>query len=88
MLDFTGRTYYVSGMGGDEKERTEFINRLNMGVTVRIHDYHAIGLQYIASIRDARYPDWADSHQTAGTVSLFYTWLGNSRFGAVDWRGL
>lgn len=87
MLDFTGRSYYVSDRGGNEKERTEFINRLTMGATVRVHGHHALGLQYIATLRDARHPDPADAHQTAGTVSLFYTWLVDTRFGAVDWRG-
>lgn len=88
MLDFTGRTYYVSDAGGNEKERTEFINRLNMGVTVRVHGQHAIGFQYIATFRDSRYSGRTDAHQTAETVSFFYTWLGNIRFGAVDWRSM
>jgi len=58
-----------------------------MGLTVRIYDRHALGIQYIESIRDAKYPDRADSHQTTGTVSLVYTLLGDTRFGAVEWRG-
>ena len=58
-----------------------------MGFTVRIYGRHALGIQYIASIRDAKYPDRADSHQTVGTVSLVYTLLGNAWFGAVEWRG-
>lgn len=86
MLDFTGRTYYVSDIGGHEHDRTEFINRLNTGVTFRVYDHHAIGLQYMAALRDASYPDRGDSYQKAGTVSLFYTWLGGTCFGAVDWR--
>jgi len=57
-----------------------------MGFTVRIYGRHALGIQYIASIRDAHYPDRVDSHQTAGTVSLVYTLLGNIRFGAAEWR--
>jgi hypothetical protein len=57
-----------------------------MGLTVRIYGRHALGIQYIASIRDAQYPDRADSHQTIGTVGLVYTWLGDARFGTVEWR--
>ena len=64
----------------------ETINRLNTGTTVRIYGSHALGVQYSASSRDAEYPDRADSHQSIGTVSLAYTWLGNARFGAVEWR--
>ena len=86
MLDFTGRAYHLTGMGGDDKERTESVDHLNMGFTVRVCDRHALGIQYVASIRDQRYPDRSDSHQTVGTISLVYTWLGDTRFGAVDWR--
>ena len=86
MLDLTGRAYYVTGMGGGDPAGSETIDRLNMGFTVRIYGRHALGLQYIASIRDARYPDRVDSHQRVGTVSLVYTLLGDTRFGAVEWR--
>ena len=87
MFDMTGREYYVSGMGGGDPGGKEIIGRLNMGFTFRIYDRHALGIQYIGSSRDAHYPDQADSHQTAGTVSLVYTLLGNAGFGAVEWRG-
>ena len=87
MFDLTHRAYYVTGLGGTEPGGREIVNRLNMGFTVRIFGRHALGLQYIMSIRDAHYPDRADSNQTVGTVSLVYTYLGSSRFGAVEWRG-
>ena len=86
MLDLTGRMYYVTGMGGGDPGGSEIIDRLNMGLTVRISGRHALGLQYIASLRDAHYPDRADTHQTAGTFSLVYTFLGSPGFGAVEWR--
>jgi hypothetical protein len=87
MLDLTGRAYYLSGVGGDDPGGNETIERLNTGLTVRVYGRHALGIQYIASIRDAHYPDRVDSHQTIGTVSLVYTWLGDAKFGAVEWRG-
>lgn len=87
MFDLTERAYYVTGIGGNEPGGREMINRLNMGFTFRVYGRHAIGLQYIASIRDAHYPDRADSQQTIGTVSLVYTLLGKSQFSAVEWRG-
>jgi len=86
MLDFTGRAYRLTGMGGDDKERTESVDHLNMGFTIRVYDRHALGIQYVASIREQRYSDRSDSHQTVGTVSLVYTWLGSAGFGAVEWR--
>jgi hypothetical protein len=87
MFDLTGRAYYLTGVGGEDPGGREAIDRLNMGFTVRIYGRHALGLQYIASIRDAHYPDRADSHQSVGTVSLVYTLLGDTKFGAVEWRG-
>ena len=87
MVDLTGRAYYLTGIGGGDPGGREAIDRLNMGFTVRIYGRHALGFQYIASIRDAHYPDRANSHQRTGTVSLVYTLIGNNRFGAVEWRG-
>jgi hypothetical protein len=87
MVDLTGRAYYLTGMGGEDPGGREAIERLSTGLTVRIYGRHALGIQYIASIRDAKYPDRADSHQRTGTVSLVYTLIGNTRFGAVEWRG-
>lgn len=87
MIDLTGRAYALTGMGGDDPGGREDIMRLNTGITVRIFGRHALGLNYIASVRDAQYPDRADSHQSIGTVSLVYTFLGSARFGAVEWRG-
>jgi hypothetical protein len=87
MFDLTGRAYYLTGLGGGDPGGREAIGRLNMGFTVRIYGRHALGLQYITSLRDAQYPDRADSRQTVGTFSLVYTLLGNTRFGAVEWRG-
>ena len=86
MFDLTGRAYYVSGMGGGDPGGNENIDRLSMGVTVRIHGRHALGLQYVASLRNAGYPDRADSQQTVGTAALVYTYLGRNDFGAVEWR--
>jgi hypothetical protein len=87
MFDLTGRAYHLTGVGGNDPGGNETIGRLNMGFTVRIYGRHALGLQYIASLRDASYPDRADSHQTVRTVSLVYTFLGKPGFGAVEWRG-
>jgi len=86
MLDATGRWYYVSGLGSTETGGDENIDRLNTGLTVRIYGRHALGIQYLASRRNANYSDRAESHQTVGAFTLAYTLLGSSRFGAVEWR--
>ena len=57
-----------------------------MGLTVRVYGPHAIGLQYVVTSRDARFHDLRDRHQSVETVSLSYNFLGNTRFGAVEWR--
>lgn len=38
------------------------------------------------SRRDARYPNQSDQHQKVGTISIAYVLLGQTHFGAVDWR--
>lgn len=85
MFDMTGRAFYVSGMGSDDPGGNETVQRLNMGVTVRMYKYHALGVQYIGSIRDAQFSKRPDTHQRAGTIGLVYTYLGDAKFGTVEW---
>jgi hypothetical protein len=90
MLEATGREYYVagvsSGTGGRDDFGREIIARANLGFTVRIAGPHAIGLYYVVTSRDARVRDRPDRLQSVETVSLSYNFLGNTRFGAVEWR--
>jgi hypothetical protein len=86
MLDLTARDYYVSGVGIDKRHGYETIARGQASFTVRIWGHHALGIQYVASERDAYYIDIPDRHQTMGTISLVYNFLGDTRFGAVEWR--
>jgi hypothetical protein len=88
MLDVTGREYYVSGVGSTERRGSETIARGTASFTVRVYGRHALAVQYIASARDAHYPDIPDRHQTVGTISLAYVFLGDTRFGAVEWRAV
>ena len=85
MLDFTGQEYYVSSMGATDSG-TENIVRLNVGLTVRIYGRHALGIRYSTSSLDSNYSNLAERHQTMGTYSLFYTFLSDTKFGAVEWR--
>ncbi|MHB8481354.1 MAG: DUF3943 domain-containing protein [Nitrospiria bacterium] len=85
-FDITGREYYVSGVGSTEDHGAEAIFRGDAAFTVRVYGHHGITLKYIASSRDAHYPDLTDRHQTVGTVSLAYTFLSDTKFGAVEWR--
>jgi hypothetical protein len=86
-FDITAREYYVSGVASTERRGSEQIFRGDAALTVRVYGHHAITLKYVASHRDAHYPDIAVRHQTVGTVSLAYTLLSDTKFGAVDFNG-
>jgi hypothetical protein len=86
MIDVTGREYYISGLGATQTDGSERIFRGNASFTVSVYKRHALGIQYVMSRRDASSPNNPGSHQTVGTWSLAYNFLGDSRFGAVEWR--
>jgi hypothetical protein len=91
MLDVTGRQFYVAGKGSGGGVSTsnfgqEIITRTSLGATVRVWGPHALGFQYLLSTRDAQFARNIDRHQSVETMSLTYTFLGRSRFGAVEWR--
>jgi len=85
MIDFTGREYYVSDALSSE-EGWENILRSDTSLTVRVFDRHGVAVRYSSSHRDAKYTGIAYRDQTVGTVSLMYVFLGETGFGAVDWR--
>jgi hypothetical protein len=85
-FELTGREYYVSSVASPEARGFENIIRGDATLTVRLMGRHAVALKYVASHREAHYPDLGDRHQTMGTVGLYYTWLGSTRLGAVEWR--
>jgi hypothetical protein len=85
-LEMAGRGYYVSGTGSDNAEGSETIVRASTNLTVRVHGRHGLGIQYVKSIRDAKYGNAPGKFQSDGTISLVYTFLGDTHFGAVEWR--
>ena len=85
-LDASGRIYYISGLGATESTGSETINRIDVALTVRVHNLHAITMRYAETGRDGRYAQRPDSHQRVATFSIGYTLLGDSHLGAVDWR--
>lgn len=85
-LELELREYYISGFASAESDGSENILRGVGTLTVRVYDLHGLTLRYTISRRDAHYSDLADTNQTVGTVSVGYTYLGHTRFGAVDWR--
>jgi hypothetical protein len=91
-LELIGRGYYVTGSGtfGPTNTATtggsEGIIRVKAGFNVRVYGRHGLGLQYVESIRDSQYGNLPSRYQRDGTLSLVYTFLGDSHFGAVEWR--
>ena len=83
MLDMTGREYYISGLGATQTDGSERIFRGTASFTVSVYKRHALGIQYVMSRRDSTI---TESHQRIGTWGLVYNFLGDSRFGAVEWR--
>jgi hypothetical protein len=79
-LDFTGREYYVEGVGNPGHDN---IVRLDAAFTMRLHQQNAIGVRYLLSRRDAHFPGGTDRTQLRGTLGVFYTLLGHDRFGSV-----
>jgi hypothetical protein len=87
-FDLTGREFYVSEVASTENRGFEHIFRGDASFTLRVYGPHAVTIKYVASHRDAYYPDLADRHQTVGTFSVAYTFLSDIRFGAVEWRAV
>jgi hypothetical protein len=91
MIDATGRQYYVAGQGAGGGITTndiggEIITRVNVGFTLRVLGPHGIGVQYTYSGRDTSVAGLGDRRQRIETVSFTYSFLGHTRFGAVEWR--
>ena len=85
-LDATARGYYISRIAASESTGSETIDRFDVLLTVRVFGLHGLTVRYSESTRDGRYVNLPDSHQRVQTVSVGYTLLGHTRFGAVDWR--
>jgi hypothetical protein len=85
-LDLTAREYFVSKVAGGTRGGHDNIARAEIDYTWRITGPHAITVKYLWNRRDANYPDLGDRTQTRGTFGIFYTLLGQDRFGTVDWK--
>jgi hypothetical protein len=85
-LDTTFREYYISRVAATESTGSEDISRADTALTFRVYNLHGITLRYSEASRNGRYATLPTSHQTLGTFSIGYTLIGQTRFGAVDWR--
>jgi len=85
-LDLTAREYFVSGVGSGLNGGHDNIVRADASFTYRIAKLHALTLRVLGNRRDATYATPGTQRQTQVTVGIFYTLLGQDRFGVVDWR--
>jgi len=86
-FDATGREYFVSRIGSGNRDGHDNIIRADVAFTVRVWRQHAVAIRYLLSRRDTVSPQFGNITQSSGWIGLFYTFLGNDGFGAVDWRG-
>lgn len=85
-LGTTAQLYHIHDALSTTPRGTETIGRLNVALTVRLHGQHAVGVQYLYNSRDGNYASLANQHQKMSTLNLIYTYLGDTGFGAVEWR--
>ena len=85
-LDAIVREYYVKDVEGADKSGHDNIIRTEVAVTVRVYRQHAVAIKYLLSRRDTFSAGLGDRSQEKGAIGLFYTFLGNDGFGAVEWR--
>jgi hypothetical protein len=60
--------------------------RADLALTYRVKDHHAITFKYLYNQRDATFSAAGNQRQSRGTIGIFYTLLGQDRFGTVDWK--
>jgi hypothetical protein len=85
-LDMTAREYFVSRVGGTGTGGHDNIARADISYTWRIQKQHAVTVKYLWNRRDATFSALSDRSQTRSTIGIFYTLLGQDRFGRVDWN--
>jgi len=85
-LDLTGREYFVSNIASGTSGGHDNILRGDAALTYRIAKQQAVTLKVLGNRRDARFQNPGTQGQTQVTVGIFYTLLGQDRFGTVDWR--
>jgi len=86
MLEAIGREYYVRGTGVDNRYATENNARVETTFSVRVIGPVAIGIRYALSELDTHYKTITTATQLRGTLGFTVSVLGDSGFGAVEWR--
>lgn len=85
-LDLTARDYFVSSVRSGPNGGHDNIVRADASFTYRLARQHAVTFRVLGSRRDASYTNPGAQRQMQVSVGVFYTLLGQDRFGVVDWR--
>ncbi|HWK83308.1 MAG TPA: DUF3943 domain-containing protein [Caldimonas sp.] len=85
-LDLTARDFFVSRVASGTNAGHDNIVRIDAALTLRIYKQHAVTFKVVANRRDATFANPGTQTQTRATIGIYYTLLGQERFGAVDWR--
>lgn len=83
MFDLTAREYYVRGMGADAADGSETVFRGNFGLSVRLRGNSALSARLVSSTRSAQFSTQPDRKISEKTVTIAYSILGGSNFGAI-----
>ncbi len=85
-LDATAREYFVKNIGASPSGGNDNIARADVALTVRLARQHSVALKYLWNRRDATYSFLGNGTQERSTIGIFYSYVGDPRFGAVGWR--
>ncbi len=85
-LGVTAREYFVSHVGSKSVGGRDNIARADVALTVRVSNKHSVAVKYLWNRRDATYSFLGNGTQERSTIGIFYSYDGDSNFGAVDWR--
>ena len=85
-IDLALREYFVSSVASGTNGGHDNIVRADASFTYRIAKQHALTFKVVGNRRDARFANPGTQRQSQVTVGIFYTLLGQDRFGVVDWR--
>lgn len=86
MIDLSGREYYISGIASEDPGDNQTVNRAQISFVLRVYERQAIEIQYVGAHRDGNYRHQPDVHQDVGSIGIYYNFLNDAHFGAVEWR--
>jgi hypothetical protein len=86
MFDVTGREYFIRGTGVDRRYALANNAHIEATFSVRVIGPLAVGVHYSLSEIDARYRTFSNNSVLRGLAGITISFLGDSSFGAVEWR--